>query len=221
MATKPTIKYFPIRGRVETARLLLELAGVEYDDQRITFEQWAAIKPTTPLGQVPLYSDDDVTDLPQSMAIATHVAEKFNLAGKTASERAWAKVVMHASDSDVFNGIAKIIFNGKSHEENKDAVDAAVDNLAGQLEKLLKLNNGGKGFYVGDSPTLADAASYHVSYNLLRALSPDVFAKHELLAAHTQRFGDLPQIAAYIKERRPALTLPGHFAYLSSEEVCK
>ena len=38
--------YFNGRGRGEPARLILAQAGVEYEDERIEFEDWAALKPS-------------------------------------------------------------------------------------------------------------------------------------------------------------------------------
>ena len=38
--------YFNGRGRGEPARLILAQAGVEYDDERIEFEDWPALKPS-------------------------------------------------------------------------------------------------------------------------------------------------------------------------------
>ena len=38
--------YFNGRGRGEPARLILAQAGVEYEDERIEFEDWPALKPS-------------------------------------------------------------------------------------------------------------------------------------------------------------------------------
>lgn len=36
--------YFPARARGELARLLFAAAGKEFEDQRLTFEQWGPLK---------------------------------------------------------------------------------------------------------------------------------------------------------------------------------
>ena len=52
----PGIKltYFNGRGRAETARYVLAYAGAEYEDNRITGEQFAELKPSLNYGQLPV-----------------------------------------------------------------------------------------------------------------------------------------------------------------------
>ena len=38
--------YFNLKGRAELARLILAQAGVEYEDCRISKEDWLALKPS-------------------------------------------------------------------------------------------------------------------------------------------------------------------------------
>ena len=41
---KYTFNYFPVVGRGETTRLLFHAAGVEFNDNRMTWEQWLEVK---------------------------------------------------------------------------------------------------------------------------------------------------------------------------------
>ena len=47
-AVKPKIRliYFDSKGLAEVARLILAQAGVEYEDVRITQEEWPKLKPS-------------------------------------------------------------------------------------------------------------------------------------------------------------------------------
>lgn len=38
------LTYFDIRGRGEPARLVFKAAGKEFEDKRVTFEEWGALK---------------------------------------------------------------------------------------------------------------------------------------------------------------------------------
>ena len=45
MPNKIKLTYFNLRGRAEVSRLMLAHKGVEYEDNRITGDQWKALKP--------------------------------------------------------------------------------------------------------------------------------------------------------------------------------
>ena len=51
---KPELIYFGVPGRAEAIRILMQIAGVEMDDTRFGPDDWPGIKPTTPLGVVPV-----------------------------------------------------------------------------------------------------------------------------------------------------------------------
>lgn len=68
------VLYFDLKGRADTIRLLLHAAGVDFKDTRIPFAEWPAIKPTTPLGNIPVLKIDG-TDYCQSLALITYAAK--------------------------------------------------------------------------------------------------------------------------------------------------
>jgi glutathione S-transferase len=68
--SKPKLTYFDISAsRGEECRLALHIAGVDFDDHRIKREEWAALKPTTPYGSLPLLEMPGQPVLAQSNAI--------------------------------------------------------------------------------------------------------------------------------------------------------
>uniref|UniRef100_A0A914YC91 GST N-terminal domain-containing protein n=1 Tax=Panagrolaimus superbus TaxID=310955 RepID=A0A914YC91_9BILA len=81
------LSYFDTRGIGEAIRLLFKYAKVDFEDHRFTRDQWAAIKPTTPAGKVPILEFDGIT-LVESAAISRYLARKFGLAGKDDLEQA-------------------------------------------------------------------------------------------------------------------------------------
>merc|ERR1719369_1946186 len=76
------LTYFNLRGRAELSRLILAQAGVEYEDCRIAREDWAELKTSLPLGQLPVLTVEGKT-IGQSITIARYLAKRFGLAGKT------------------------------------------------------------------------------------------------------------------------------------------
>ena len=66
------LTYFNARGRAEIIRLIFAFAKQEYVDERIEFKDWPALKPRTPLGQLPYLEIKDGAKeiyLGQSMTI--------------------------------------------------------------------------------------------------------------------------------------------------------
>lgn len=55
-AATPKLKltYFNIKARAEPTRLALHIAGIPFEDKRISHEEWPALKASMPLGQIPV-----------------------------------------------------------------------------------------------------------------------------------------------------------------------
>ncbi|KAK1948359.1 Glutathione S-transferase 1 [Phytophthora citrophthora] len=70
MSTFPSLKltYFDFAGRAESVRLALYVGGVPFEDNRLTREEFAALKSSLPLGQVPVLEVDGQV-LTQTFAI--------------------------------------------------------------------------------------------------------------------------------------------------------
>jgi glutathione S-transferase len=78
MPPKIKLSYFDIEGAAEPIRLALVLAGIDFEDDRIKFPEWAALKPTTPYGQLPLMTIDDGPVRTQSGAMLRYVGGLSN-----------------------------------------------------------------------------------------------------------------------------------------------
>ncbi len=67
------LTYFDIRGRAEFIRWILAVASQPYVDNRVDMNDWQALKPKTPFGQLPvlefLDQDGNLVELAQSLAI--------------------------------------------------------------------------------------------------------------------------------------------------------
>jgi len=62
------LTYFGIEGVAEKVRLALVMTGTEFEDHRITFEEFGELKASLPMGMVPVMEVDGKT-LTQSMAM--------------------------------------------------------------------------------------------------------------------------------------------------------
>ena len=70
---KPKLVYFDLQGRAQAIRYLFALKGIEYEDVRVSFEDWPAIKAagtyTAVGGSLPSLVEADGSKKNQGMAI--------------------------------------------------------------------------------------------------------------------------------------------------------
>ena len=192
--------YFPIRGRGEIIRLLFAAAGQEYEDITITFEEWPKKKETFPTGQLPTFEVDGQT-MCQSLAIARYLAREFGYAGKSNIEQGLVDQVV-----DTVNDYLGEFFLAwfRSGENKKTEVEKYMRETTPKtlkcIEKWLKENDGGDGFFVGSTVTMADLLLYEALTNIIQIDSKvlDAFPK---LAAHWKRVANLPKIKEYLEKR--------------------
>ena len=69
MAPAIKLTYFDIEGVAEAVRLALVLSGTEFEDVRVKFPEWGALKPTTKFGQLPIMTIDNGPQRVQSKAM--------------------------------------------------------------------------------------------------------------------------------------------------------
>ncbi|RUS75609.1 hypothetical protein EGW08_016635 [Elysia chlorotica] len=166
MANSSCIKihYFDEDGRAEVSRLVLVWAGKPFEDVRIPFEEWTEVKPTMPLGQVPVLELGG-QKFPQSLAIAAYLAREFGLYGSKNLDS--LKIDVIAQTVFEFRIKASKHYYEKDTKKKEDLAEDLIQNEApfylGFLERYL-VENGGN-FMVGDSVSLADL----IVYDLLRS----------------------------------------------------
>eukprot|EP00090_Calanus_glacialis_P035993 TRINITY_DN6140_c0_g1_i1.p1 TRINITY_DN6140_c0_g1~~TRINITY_DN6140_c0_g1_i1.p1 ORF type:complete len:203 (-),score=57.98 TRINITY_DN6140_c0_g1_i1:65-673(-) len=192
------LTYFNLRARGEPIRLLLAYGGVKYEDERVipSWEDpapWAALKPTTPYGQLPVLSWDGVV-IAQSMACARFVAKEIGVAGRTNLEKAQVDEIIDCIQ-DLINKGATLFF-AKDDEGLKNHMTVTLPTALGQLEKRLEARGGQ--FMVGNSFTFADLHLFGYISELPDKSILDGFPKIKNL---TDRVGNLPNIKAWVQSR--------------------
>src|SRR3954465_10599576 len=78
--SKPKLTYFDApASRGEECRLALHIAGVDFEDVRIKFEAWPALKPQTPYGSLPFLEMPGQPPLAQTNAILVMIGRRHGL----------------------------------------------------------------------------------------------------------------------------------------------
>jgi len=85
-------------------------------------------------------------------------------------------------------------------EEEKVGAKEKIPGILQNLAKMLNANNGGAGFFVGKSITLADLAVFTVLDTLFTKI-PDIKTKAPKLGALVDRVASQQRIAAWLAKR--------------------
>ncbi|XP_072037429.1 glutathione S-transferase-like [Amphiura filiformis] len=195
------LTYFDFRGRADLIRLLFVSAGIEFEDIRISLDEWPALKLKTPCGRLPILEFGGTT-LSESRAIARYVAKETNQYGKDNIEQARVDMITDVAD-DLMMGIMKAYWQKNQSDQDEmmktHFQQESLKTLA-LLETFLVENNGGDGFFVGDKLTMADIYLFVVTEPFL-AKNPSCFKDTPKLAALRQRVQEVPQIAEWLPNR--------------------
>ncbi|MCB9756030.1 MAG: glutathione S-transferase family protein [Myxococcales bacterium] len=164
LSTPPvTLRYFDCRGRAQALRYLLIDAGIEFDDDRVPFdERWATRRDdpafSGPFGGLPVLRWGDL-ELAQTEAIALFLGRALGLAGDGGDQdAAWTVAFTAFGHQDLLQPALGVIWQPADGDDEAfaSACAAARDRLRrryGRLERWLA----SRGPYVlGESPCAGD-----------------------------------------------------------------
>ncbi|MFH4978255.1 hypothetical protein AB6A40_004964, partial [Gnathostoma spinigerum] len=166
------LQYFPLRGRAESIRLLLTYLGQEFIDEKISFEEWPKVKPTTPFGFLPVLTVDGEYQIAQTLAILRYLARKHGLEGSTDEENAYidmyADQIQDAVVAILPYFISKVRGIGCPKTTWKEYVSSNIRNVTGPIfEKVLKESS--SGFLVGSKVSWVDIYAAEFFHRLINA----------------------------------------------------
>ena len=211
--TSPKIKltYFDIEGVAEPVRLAFALGGIEFEDHRVQFSDWGAMKPTTPYGTLPLmHVDGSNKPKTQSGAMLRYAAALNPSANLYPSDklfeieeaigilgdmnRAWQPCLYVSMRPQNYGHPEDFAKTPEGQELVKTMRKKFVDT---ELPKYLKFladyideHGGGKFLCGGDAPTIADC----MAVPQLRA-----FTRGHIDHVPTDCLNCEPRIVEYIK----------------------
>lgn len=191
--------YFNSMGRAELCRLIFAQAEVEYEDVRLTSEEWAELKPSTPTGQLPLLEVDGRT-LSGSGPIARFLAERLGLAGSNDFDN--GKIAGIADYMDDFKEkLVAMYFDEKRRVELlKVLLEEDIPEYWGTIESMIQKNNAVGGWVFNDGPTYADFSIY-TAVEYVAKMDAEFFDKFPGVLKLKKAVEALPNIAKWLKER--------------------
>ncbi|CAH3155181.1 unnamed protein product [Porites lobata] len=209
--------YFPGRGRAEMARWAFAVAKIDFEDVRLSVEEWAEEKASgrSPLGQMPFLVTPEGKILGQSGAIMKYICKKGALSPSDSFDEALADMI-HDGVNDLRNDLAKGHFEkdeGKKKELMTKFFLTTLPERLGKFEAILKSREEGKSFFFGDKLTYADISfvafvnGIKVSIDNQKAKgnpTPDIdelIGKYPLLVAYINRVLAVPEIKTWVEKR--------------------
>jgi glutathione S-transferase len=160
--SKPKLTYFdaPV-SRGEECRLALHVAGVDFEDHRIKRDEWAALKPTTPYGSLPLFELPGQPVLAQSNAILVLIGRRYGLHPKDDLEAARHEAMMQSIE-DLRAQVSPTLRMSDEADKKKARellASTAIPTWGGYAEKQ-----------VGDGPFFGGAAIHVVDFKIYMGL---------------------------------------------------
>jgi prostaglandin-H2 D-isomerase / glutathione transferase len=215
-----TLTYFDIEGVAEPVRLALLLTKTPFEDHRIKFPEWSALKPTTPFGVLPVMTLEENGPMrSQSKALLRYIGTTYNASPSSYNLYPADKLLdieeaigvvedMNTSFSPaLYIGMNPTRFGhpegyGKTEEGQakirtmREAwITSELPKWLGFLETMLT-KNGGTFLVGGDTPTdcVAIAALRNFTRGHLDYVNPECLAGHPTIVQYIQTFCALPEI---------------------------
>eukprot|EP00164_Ancoracysta_twista_P001742 GFYU01002287.1.p1 GENE.GFYU01002287.1~~GFYU01002287.1.p1 ORF type:complete len:231 (+),score=66.97 GFYU01002287.1:60-695(+) len=211
MAPKIKLTYFGAAGRAELTRLIFTYGGIEFEDERIQFPQWAELKPNSPWGSLP-FLDIDGVKLAQTLAMARYAGALADLYPSNPLDAARVDEILAAID-DVSVALGPSFF--EKDMEKKLAMRKTISEgiLTQRLKKFDEiLGENGTGYIRGDKLTVADLALNEflrqATCGQMDGITAEIAQPYANLKKHFVMVNDLPQIKKWREtNERPVVAL--------------
>ncbi|KAE8972449.1 hypothetical protein PR001_g26490 [Phytophthora rubi] len=194
------LTYFAGPGRAELSRLILSAGNVSFEDERLDRDSFLKLKPTLPLGQVPVLEVDGTT-YSQSMAIARYAAK---LSGLYPQDPLECLRVDMASESlvDVKTLVTEITYRTPEEAAKAEKTKKLLEESVPKTLKLLESFVHQGPFFLGDKMTYADLQLFDMVKNALvnfDGFSMDTYPK---LTALVSKVEGNANVAAYLAKHQ-------------------
>ena len=199
------LTYFDLDGsRGEPARLAMHIAGIAFEDRRIPWKDWPALRDSMPFKAMPVLEVDDQV-ITESNTINRYVGKLAGLYPKDDWQAALVDEVMDAIEDIQVEIEETIALAPKAKRKARE--ELSEDLLLRFLQQIdARLKRGGGEWFVENRLTIADLKCF-VWIRSLKSGKAEYFPADivdrnaPLLARHHERVDTHPKIAAYYAAR--------------------
>jgi len=198
MAPKYRVTYFPIKALGEPIRLLLSYGKIDFEDRRISSEEWPKYKESMPMGQMPTLEIDDKVYY-QSGPISRYLAKQFGLAGDNDLESLEVDIAVECINDFRIKGSAVHFEPDEEAKEKKFLVlqEETIPFLLKKLEERATIN---KGYLAIGKLSWADFYFVALVDYLCVIARQDILAANPNLASVKANVLALPEIQAWYEK---------------------
>ena len=203
--TKYKLTYFDIDGgRAEPIRIAFHKAGIKFEDKRLSFPEFMAMRNSTRFNALPELEIDGAA-VTQSNAICRYVGKMAKLYPKDDLQALYCDEALGAVE-DALHAIVPTM--GMEGEELRSAREKLAEGkLTKNLQGLGELLARGGDYFADNRPTIADLKVFlltrwlrsgtldYIPTDLVKRVAPD-------LIAHQKRVENDPVVTAYYASRR-------------------
>lgn len=201
------LTYFDMDGgRAEPARLALHIGGIAFEDHRFAFAEFAEVRKTTPLSQVPTLLVNGV-QVSQSSAITRYVGKLTGLYPDDAFQALLCdEIVDGVEDASIKLGTTFGLTGDDLKKARTELVNGALTKYLSWLQVQLEAHGGE--YFAANRLTIADLKVFvfvrglnsgrldHIPTDLVETVAPK-------LNAHLQRIASVPAIAQHYSRAKP------------------
>ncbi|XP_058794690.1 glutathione S-transferase-like [Phymastichus coffea] len=199
-ATMPSYKltYFNITGLGEPLRFLLHYAGIDFEDFRVEFEDWPALKSKMPMEQIPILEIDGRV-YHQTRAISRYLAKKGNLYGSNELEA--LEIDMCVDDIEDCRLYYSAHFREQEPARKAKLLELAIEKTPWYLAKFEQRVKKNGGYFVAGKLSWADT-HFSAIIELISNIAQKEFVKDfPALDKLDQTVRSTPKIKAYLDKR--------------------
>ena len=219
--SKMELSYFNLRGAAESARILLALGKMEYEDVRFDLTPGKMESPAfneakengvlkMNLNRAPILKTEEGVVIGQSKAIERYLARRLGLMGSNDTEEALVDCIAeHCRDvrdaqmRKRFSAFVKDRSDEEKEESRKEWFDEEMPAMLVKINDVVK-ETGTPGFAVGEKSSLADVAIFSLLRDCYDLEDTTEAAKScEALNAIADTIANDPNVSKWL-ESRPA-----------------
>jgi glutathione S-transferase len=198
--SKPKLTYFDFPGgRGEDCRIAFFVAGVDFEDDRVSGPAWKELKPESPFGKLPILREEGKPALGQSNAILAYIGRCHGLHPADPWEAARHEAVMAAVEElrvTIIEPTMKIEDDAEKRRVREELSADAIPAWGGQIERQIE-----GPFIGGDELNVADIKLFTAMNWLARGVvdhvAPDVFKNCQRMGALFDAVKGHPRVAEW------------------------